>query len=97
MFNSSRIIHPLLDKTLQIVKKNHIKKLSEDCYLVKAAHDPIVDYYLVRKKDGTWKCSCRGFQLRGRCSHSLAVFLLERRGELYENHRKGHSEIEGRR
>ncbi|RLI78145.1 hypothetical protein DRP04_10460 [Archaeoglobales archaeon] len=86
MFNSSRIIHPLLDKALQILRENHIKRLSSDCYIVKAKSDPIAFYYLIRKKNGTWKCSCRGFQIRGRCSHSLAIFLLEEgRGELYEN------------
>ncbi|RJS90885.1 SWIM zinc finger family protein [Candidatus Bathyarchaeota archaeon] len=76
--NSTRIIPPLLAKTVQIVKKNHIKKISEDCYIVKATHDPIASHYLVRKENGTWKCSCREFQFRGKCSHSLAVFLLER-------------------
>jgi hypothetical protein len=69
----------LLDKTLFILRNSHVKRLSRDCYLVRAESDPIMDHYIVRKVKGVWRCSCRGYEKRGRCSHSLAVFLFEER------------------
>jgi len=71
-------IPPLLDKTLYLLRKHKVIKVAEGCYLVKSQTDPLFEEYLVRKNEqGSFTCTCKGFQRRGRCSHTLACFLKE--------------------
>jgi len=69
----------LLDKTLSLLRERKVMKVAEGCFLVKAETDPLFEEYLVRKEENGYTCTCKGFHLRKRCSHTLACFLLEER------------------
>jgi len=60
--------------------KPKVSRVFEDKYFVVGDTDEHIVYKDV-KGDSTWKCDCRGFRTKGRCSHQIAVLLTENERE----------------
>lgn len=79
---------PLLAKALTLLTNHELRRIAEDVYLVRAETDRVFMDYMVEKiTTDTFSCTCQGYKTRGRCSHSLAVFLLEERRNEKKCHR----------
>jgi hypothetical protein len=63
----------MIEKAYNLVKKGKAEHIGEDVYNVVGAHGT---YTVAQKIDGTVNCNCPGFVRRGRCSHALAVMML---------------------
>ncbi len=65
----------MIEKAYELVQKRRVEQVSEGVYNVVGDHGT---YLVARKINGTISCTCPGFIRRGRCSHSLAVLLIQR-------------------
>jgi len=65
----------MIKKAYELVKSRRVEQVSEGVYNVVGDHGT---YTVARKIDGTISCTCPGFIRRGRCSHSLAVLLIQK-------------------
>jgi len=66
-------IDRMIEKAYNLIQKGRVEHIGEEAYNVVGDHGT---YTVVRKIDGTVNCNCPGFARRGRCSHSLAVLML---------------------
>ncbi|MEM2915676.1 MAG: SWIM zinc finger family protein [Candidatus Bathyarchaeia archaeon] len=63
----------IIEKAYELIRGRRIEQISEDSYNVIGDHGT---YIVTRKIDGTVTCNCPGFLSKKRCSHSLAVIML---------------------
>lgn len=66
-------IDRMIEKAYDLVQKRRVEYISDGVYNVIGHHGT---YMVARKIDGTVSCNCPGFARRGRCSHCLAVMML---------------------
>ncbi len=66
----------MVRKAYDLIQKKRVERLGEGIYNVIGEHGT---YTVGRKIDGTVSCTCPGFARRARCSHSLAVIMLNNR------------------
>lgn len=62
----------LLEKAEQLVRNGRIDPLGMENFNVIGNHGT---YNVSKSPKGKISCTCPGYQTRGRCSHSTAVFL----------------------
>lgn len=71
----------VLKKAERLIRNKSVSKISDGVYSVKSQHpERLRTYpmYMVSKSmKGSWTCSCKGFDKRGICSHSIAVMMTE--------------------
>jgi len=71
----------VLQKAQRLIRKDAVSRIADDVYYVKSEHPEKLrtsPFYMVKKKnEGGWSCSCKGYENRGVCSHSLAVLMVE--------------------
>ena len=65
----------MIEKAYELVQKRRVEQVGEGVYNVVGDHGT---YLVARKINGTISCTCPGFIRRGRCSHSLAVLLIQK-------------------
>jgi len=65
----------MIEKAYELVQSRRVEQVSEGVYNVVGDHGT---YTVARKIDGTISCTCPGFIRRKRCSHSLAVLLIQK-------------------
>jgi len=63
----------MIRKAYDLIRKKRVERLGDGLYNVIGEHGT---YAVARRIDGTVTCTCPGFANKGRCSHSLAVLLL---------------------
>jgi hypothetical protein len=63
----------MLTKAYTLMKKGRVEYIGDGVYNVVGDHGT---YIVATRIDGTVNCSCLGFLGRKRCSHSLAVLML---------------------
>jgi hypothetical protein len=63
----------MMKKAYDLIKKRKAEYIGDGVYNVVGTHGT---YTVAQKIDGTVNCNCPGFVRRGRCSHSLAVMML---------------------
>ena len=63
----------MIEKAYDLIKKRKAEHIGDGVYNVVGAHGT---YTVAQKIDGTVNCNCPGFVRRGRCSHALAVMML---------------------
>jgi hypothetical protein len=78
----------VLRKAQRLVQKKAVSKIAEGVYSVKSEHPDrlrVYPLYMVKRNDsGDWTCSCRGYEKRRICSHSLAVIITESKNTDYQ-------------
>jgi hypothetical protein len=71
----------VLKKAERLIRKKSVSKIANGVYSVKSEHPEYLrtsPIYMVNKSSkGGWTCSCKGFERRGICSHSIAVMIIE--------------------
>ena len=65
----------MIEKVYRLLEKGRVERIGDGVYNVVGDHGT---YIVARRPDGTVNCSCPGFAKKSRCSHSLAVMLLNR-------------------
>ncbi len=68
-------IDRMIEKAYNLIKKSRVERIEYGLYNVVGDHGT---YIVARKIDGTVTCSCPGFTRSSRCSHSLAVLMLNK-------------------
>jgi len=63
----------MIRKAYELIRKGRIEQIGDGVYNVIGEHGT---YTVVRNIDGSVACNCPGFMSRKRCSHSLAVLML---------------------
>ncbi|MEM2914722.1 MAG: SWIM zinc finger family protein [Candidatus Bathyarchaeia archaeon] len=63
----------MFEKAYELILKKRVERVGDEFYNVIGKHGT---YSVACKIDGTVSCSCPGFARKGRCSHSLAVMML---------------------
>jgi hypothetical protein len=63
----------MIEKALKLLRTGRVERLDQRRFNVIGNHGT---YSVVRDNEGRVSCNCPGFQSRGRCSHSSAVFIL---------------------
>ncbi len=63
----------MIRKAYELMVKKRIERVGDQFYNVVGEHGT---YAVARQIDGTVSCSCPGFTNKGRCSHSLAVMIM---------------------
>jgi len=66
-------IDRMFEKAYELIQKRRIEPIGDELYNIIGEHGT---YTVARRIDGTVNCSCPGFARRRRCSHSLAVLML---------------------
>jgi len=66
-------IDKMIEKAYDLLRKRRVEYIGEGTYNVVGEHGT---YTVIRRIDGAVNCNCPGFIRRGRCSHSLAVIML---------------------
>ena len=66
-------IDRMFEKAYDLVQKRRVEQIDRGLYNVVGDHGT---YTVAQRIDGTVNCSCPGFVRRRRCSHSLAVLML---------------------
>jgi len=66
-------IDTMIEKAYNLIQKGRVESIGDGVYNIVGEHGT---YTVARKIDGTVNCNCPGFARRGRCSHSLAVLML---------------------
>ena len=66
-------IDRMFEKAYGLLQKKRVEQIDQGLYNVVGDHGT---YAVARRIDGTVNCSCPGFVRRRRCSHSLAVLML---------------------
>jgi hypothetical protein len=84
----------MIEKAYELVQKRRVEEVSEGVYNVVGDHGT---YLVARKINGTISCTCPGFIRRGRCSHSLAVLLIQKPNLLRSIKREMDRALERRR
>jgi hypothetical protein len=84
----------MIEKAYELVQKKRVEEVSEGVYNVVGDHGT---YLVARKINGTISCTCPGFIRRGRCSHSLAVLLIQKPNLLRTIKREMNRTLERRR
>jgi len=70
---SPSYIDRMIEKALKLLRTGRVERLDQRRFNVIGNHGT---YSVVRDNEGRVSCNCPGFQSRGRCSHSSAVFIL---------------------
>jgi len=65
----------MIEKAYDLVRRRRVEQVGDGVYNVIGEHGT---YTVVRRIDGTISCNCPGFVKRRRCSHSLAVLLIQK-------------------
>ena len=65
----------MIEKAYDLVRRRRVEQVGDGVYNVIGEHGT---YTVVKKIDGTISCNCPGFVKRRRCSHSLAVLLIQK-------------------
>jgi len=65
----------MIEKAYELVQKRRVEQVGEGVYNVVGDHGT---YTVAKKINGAISCTCPGFIRRGRCSHSLAVLLIQK-------------------
>jgi len=65
----------MIEKAYELVRRRRVEQVGDGVYNVIGEHGT---YTVVRRIDGTLSCNCPGFVKRRRCSHSLAVLLIQK-------------------
>lgn len=63
----------MIRKAYELIRKRRIEQIGDGVYNVIGEHGT---YIVVRSIDGSVTCNCPGFMSKKRCSHSLAVLML---------------------
>jgi hypothetical protein len=63
----------LIIKAYDLIKKRRVERVGDGLYNVVGDHGT---YTVGKAFKGKVSCSCPGFVRKGRCSHSLAVIML---------------------
>jgi hypothetical protein len=63
----------MFEKAYGLLQKKRVEQIDQGLYNVVGDHGT---YTVAQRIDGTVNCSCLGFVRRRRCSHSLAVLML---------------------
>lgn len=63
----------IIEKAYYLIYGRRVEQIEEGIYNVVGEHGT---YTVVRSLDGSVTCNCPGFTSRKKCSHSLAVILL---------------------
>jgi hypothetical protein len=63
----------MIQKAYNLIEKRKVEGIGDELYNVVGDHGT---YTVARKINGTVNCNCPGFLRRRRCSHSLAVMML---------------------
>lgn len=63
----------IIEKAYYLIYGRRVEQIEEGIYNVVGEHGT---YTVVRSLDGSITCNCPGFASRKKCSHSLAVILL---------------------
>ena len=63
----------MIEKAYELIRGRRIEEISDGVYNVIGEHGT---YIVVRNIDGSVTCNCPGFTSKRRCSHSLAVMML---------------------
>jgi len=66
-------LNRMIEKAYNLIKEGRIEQISDDAYNVVGEHGT---YIVIRKIDGSVTCKCPGFITKKKCSHSLAVIML---------------------
>lgn len=66
-------IDRMFEKAYELIQKRRIEPIGDELYNVVGEHGT---YTVARRIDGTVNCNCPGFARRRRCSHSLAVLMM---------------------
>ncbi len=66
-------LNRMIEKAYNLIKGRRIEQISDGVYNVVGEHGT---YIVVRKIDGSVTCNCPGFATKKKCSHSLAVMML---------------------
>ncbi|MFW6117664.1 MAG: SWIM zinc finger family protein [Thermoproteota archaeon] len=72
----------VLKKAEELFRRGDVTQLSDTVYSVESQHPEalhIPPHYMVEKTEEGWKCSCKGFENRGICSHIIAVIMMNSR------------------
>ena len=65
----------MIEKAYDLVRRRRVEQVGDGVYNVIGEHGT---YTVVKRIDGTISCNCPGFVKRRRCSHSLAVLLIQK-------------------
>ena len=65
----------MIEKAYDLVRRRRVEQVGDGVYNVIGEHGT---YTVVKKIDGTISCNCPGYVKRRRCSHSLAVLLIQK-------------------
>ncbi|MCW4021224.1 MAG: hypothetical protein NWF14_08365 [Candidatus Bathyarchaeota archaeon] len=68
-------IDRMIEKAYDLIQKGRAEHIGEGVYNVVGDHGT---YTVARKINGIVNCNCPGFLRRKRCSHSLAVLMLNK-------------------
>jgi hypothetical protein len=68
----------MIEKALKLLKTGRVERLDQRRFNVIGDHGT---YTVVQGYDGKINCNCLGFQKRGRCSHSTAVFIFTKQSK----------------
>ena len=63
----------MIEKAYELIRGGRIEEIGDGVYNVIGEHGT---YIVVRGIDGSVTCNCPGFTSKRRCSHSLAVMML---------------------
>jgi len=63
----------MIEKAYELIRGGRIEEIGDGVYNVIGEHGT---YIVVRNIDGSVTCNCPGFTSKRRCSHSLAVMML---------------------
>ncbi|MCS7120029.1 MAG: hypothetical protein RMJ07_06625 [Nitrososphaerota archaeon] len=66
-------IDRMIVKAYELIRKRRVEPIGDMLYNVVGDHGT---YTVAQKIDGTVNCNCPGFARKKRCSHSLAVVML---------------------
>lgn len=66
-------IDRMIEKAYDLMQKRRVEQIGQGVYNVVGEHGT---YTVAQKIDGIVNCNCPGFVRRRRCSHSLAVLML---------------------
>ncbi|MEM1581945.1 MAG: SWIM zinc finger family protein [Candidatus Bathyarchaeia archaeon] len=63
----------MIEKAYDLIRGRRIEQINDGVYNVVGEHGT---YTVVKNLDGSVTCNCPGFISKKRCSHSLAVMML---------------------
>lgn len=66
-------IDVMVEKAQKLLKNGRVERLSGGRFNVIGDHGT---YNVMQNNKGETRCTCPGFSIRGRCSHSTAVMML---------------------